>query len=90
MNKVLGVVAAVVAAVTIGGTAPADAQHRHIPGKVCRSAWQHPSSTVVNQCQRQGWTIEVDYDGLDNLWQVLVIGPKGHVWVDNLGAIETR
>lgn len=89
-KSVAAVALATIALVGIGVSDPVEGKTRHVPAKVCRHAWQNPTSQTVNRCQRQGWIIEVDYNDFDHFWQVLVIGPKGHVWVDNLGAIETR
>lgn len=89
MKTLLAALAAV-AAVLLMGNSPAEAHGRHVPAHVCAHAWHHPASRVVNRCQRQGWEIEVDYDGYDKLWQVLVISPRGRVVVDNFGAVETR
>lgn len=92
MRKPTAIMALTLAAV-VGSASPAVAHHhhyRHVPAHVCAESWQNPASNVVNRCQRQGWLISVDYDEYDNLWQVLVVSPKGRVVQDSLGSIEVR
>lgn len=92
MRKPTAIMALTLAAV-VGSASPAVAHHRHhrhVPAHVCAVAWQHPASYEVNRCQQQGWLIAVDYDDYDNLWQVLVVSPRGRVYQDSLGSIEVR
>lgn len=86
MRKILAIIALTVATIAGLSVAPADAATRHrVPRTVCAKAWEHPASHTAERCRRQGWTIDVDYDSFDGIWDVVVIGPRGRVYVDTFG-----